>query len=238
MATAQLDAAQGLSGAGTKMTQRPTPNDDDGVLAAEYVVGLLSGPERAAVKDRLRTDQGFTAQVDTWENYFAGLNEDYGSMQPSPQVKAVIDQRLFATAKTQSRWWIWSGLVAAVLMVAIVIGSLSLGVGNAPSLVAQLESTESPYRFVVSMDDADAEVEIALTAGERVAERTFELWLIPDGGTPRSLGTFMQAGQLSPLENAQLRAGAVLAVSLEPLGGSPTGAPTGPVLAVGTLNDA
>jgi len=220
------------------MTQKSTPKDEDGVLAAEYVVGLLSSPERAAVQDRLRNDPGFADQVEAWEAYFAGLNEDYGSMQPSPQVKAAIDHRLFATASKPSRWWIWSGLIAAVLVAAVFIGSLSLNVGTVPTLVAQLESTESPYRFAVTLDDAGAEVEIALTAGERVAERTFELWLIPQGGAPRSLGTFMQAGQLPPLKDAQLGAGAVLAVSLEPLGGSPTGAPTGPVLAVGTLNDA
>ena len=69
--------------------------------------------------------------------------------------------------------------------------------------------------------------------------RAHELWVIPAGGTPSSLGT-MAEGRMTHMELAAglaelLRQGATIAISVEPPGGSPTGAPTGPVIAAGTL---
>ena len=68
--------------------------------------------------------------------------------------------------------------------------------------------------------------------------RVPELWLVPpDGAAPRSLG-LLHASQPILLDIADRAAGtpdASLAVSLEPPGGSPTGLPTGPVVAHGAL---
>ena len=55
-----------------------------------------------------------------------------------------------------------------------------------------------------------------------------ELWLIPPGGTPVSLG-LLEAAPLT-LATARPQAGWTLAVTLEPAGGGPNGQPTGPVL--------
>jgi anti-sigma-K factor RskA len=66
-----------------------------------------------------------------------------------------------------------------------------------------------------------------------------ELWLIPADGKPRSLGVIgLEASQLvevPPMVLKLVAEGAVLAVSIEPTGGSPTGQPTGPVVATGKL---
>ncbi len=63
--------------------------------------------------------------------------------------------------------------------------------------------------------------------------------MIPAGGTPHSLGLLANHGgtalTLTADNRARIAAGATLAVSLEPLGGSPTGLPTGPVVATGAL---
>jgi anti-sigma-K factor RskA len=70
--------------------------------------------------------------------------------------------------------------------------------------------------------------------------RAIELWIIPAGQSrPRSLG-LIQSGEpirldLPPDLAGAATAGATLAVSLEPPGGSPTGQPTGPVIASGKL---
>ncbi|MFL4470143.1 anti-sigma factor domain-containing protein [Tateyamaria armeniaca] len=218
------------------MTDQTTRDDDDEALAAEYVVGLLPGPERSAVENRLRRDRGFAARVAAWEEYFAGLNADYGTLQPSRQVKAAIDGRLFPRARRNGAWWRAAGLVSAVLAVAVMIGSFTL-FDSGKRLIAQLESSESNYRFAVEVEAGGGSVDIALASGAVVEDRTFELWLIPPDGVPRSLGTFTQAGRLQASGALQMQDGSVLAVSLEPVGGSPTGAPTGPVLALGTLSD-
>jgi anti-sigma-K factor RskA len=64
----------------------------------------------------------------------------------------------------------------------------------------------------------------------------FELWDIA-GGPPRPLGLLPQnLGRAVALPVTQLPPpGGVLAVSLEPPGGSPTGLPTGPVLYQGKV---
>lgn len=69
-----------------------------------------------------------------------------------------------------------------------------------------------------------------------------ELWLIPPGQKPIALGMIGSKGsttvKLSPALLAQLSAKALLAVSVEPPGGSPTGQPTGPVIAKGIISGA
>ncbi len=71
------------------------------------------------------------------------------------------------------------------------------------------------------------------------ATRVPELWLIPADGKPRPLGLLSADRPVTIAIPAELRAqaigDAVLAVSLEPPGGSPTGQPTGPVIASGKL---
>ena len=68
--------------------------------------------------------------------------------------------------------------------------------------------------------------------------RSLELWFVRDGNSQKSLG-IMKAGFTtrslpSDLDSRDL-SGSVFAVSVEPLGGSPTGGPTGPVIYTGKL---
>jgi anti-sigma-K factor RskA len=64
--------------------------------------------------------------------------------------------------------------------------------------------------------------------------RSYELWMLPEGGVPVSLGVLPERGEqavaLADAALAVLAGASALAVSLEPAGGSPTGQPTGPVL--------
>ncbi|WP_299689780.1 anti-sigma factor [uncultured Tateyamaria sp.] len=214
-----------------------THDEEDAALAAEYVVGLIAADERASVEARMRQDRDFAARVAAWEAYFAGLNDDYGTAQPAPGIKVAIDRRLFGTADRKRLRWLPAGLVAAALAILVMVVSLPLLVPEGPRLTAELASGDSDYRFAVQIGEDQGEIDIALTAGVAVGDATFELWVIPSDGVPRSLGTFAQTAQLQQNGALSLQDGSVLAVSLEPLGGSPTGAPTGPVLAVGTLSD-
>ncbi|MGI9382653.1 MAG: anti-sigma factor domain-containing protein, partial [Methyloligellaceae bacterium] len=73
---------------------------------------------------------------------------------------------------------------------------------------------------------------------KRPAGKDYELWVVEPETAPRSLGVLrggvQQVADRQLVESASLSK-AVLAVSLEPEGGSPTGAPTGPVLFTGKL---
>jgi anti-sigma-K factor RskA len=76
---------------------------------------------------------------------------------------------------------------------------------------------------------------LALTAEQ---SRSLELWVVPaDGSAPRSLGLVRADGATVLTAALPVEArGAALAISREPAGGSPTGAPTGPILGVGALS--
>jgi anti-sigma-K factor RskA len=66
-----------------------------------------------------------------------------------------------------------------------------------------------------------------------VAGKSLELWAVPRQGGPKSLGLLdAEQATLTLAGSADRTLGEVplLAVSLEPRGGSRTGAPTGPVL--------
>jgi anti-sigma-K factor RskA len=70
--------------------------------------------------------------------------------------------------------------------------------------------------------------------------RAAELWLIPPGQAPRSLGA-VSITQANTVEvpatlRADLTSTALLAISLEPPGGIPHAAPTGPIIAKGPIH--
>jgi anti-sigma-K factor RskA len=71
------------------------------------------------------------------------------------------------------------------------------------------------------------------------ADKDYELWILDGSGVPASMGLLPQSGDgslsLDSKAVAALQTGNTLAVSLEPLGGSPEAAPTGPVLFTAAL---
>ena len=77
--------------------------------------------------------------------------------------------------------------------------------------------------------------------GDRASGRDFELWVIEGSNAPQSVGVIPAGSSVHLAVDDELQrkiaAGAALAISLEPAGGSPTGAPTGPVVALGELHD-
>jgi anti-sigma-K factor RskA len=114
----------------------------------------------------------------------------------------------------------------------------------APSrYVAVLQSSPSAPAFIMIVDVAQRSLTVRRVSAEEQANHSYELWLVSDRyPAPRSLGLigaseFTRATTLANYEPDTISA-ATFAVSLEPEGGSPTGAPTGPVLFSGKLVEA
>lgn len=223
-------------------------HSDDIALAGEYVLHLLDAAERKDFEDRLRHESALRDMVRDWEAQLAPLAEEISPVTPPVGLKSRLEGTLFQAAETRPAgpfWrWLVGGLVAASLILGAVYLSPLLGPEEAqtPTLSASVASEDGTLVVAARYFGETNSLEVERRAGNAAPGRVLELWLIADGATaPVSLGVLSPDSetriQLSDELAAQM-AGAVLAISDEPPGGSPTGAPTGSVLATGPVTGA
>lgn len=217
---------------------------EDELLAAELALGVLAGAERAAAEQRVAREPGFARMVSAWEERLAPWAAEIDEVAAPPAVWDRIAATLPAE-KQSAGWWqniaFWRGLsLATGALAAACLGAL-IYLGNAPQkapLIAALEGGGHRH-FVATIDMRSGSIAVQPAAFSADATREPELWLIPADGKPRPLGMLRADRAVSITIPADLAAltvsNAVLAVSLEPPGGSPTGQPTGPVIATGKL---
>lgn len=216
-------------------------------LAAEHVLGTLRGPARRRFESLLPAHPAMRAAVAAWQTRLLPLCAIVRPVQPSPRVWAGVEQRLFADAAPVPRWWqrlaLWQGASAFATVAALSLGLvLSRPQPEQPPIVVVIAPTPEAAGVLQAGFAAgltrDGRV-LVLQPIHEVAPgegRAFELWAVPPQGAPRSLG-LVSGRQPTTVQRAQLlKDTAAFAVSLEPSGGSPTGAPTGPIVSVGKLS--
>jgi anti-sigma-K factor RskA len=216
-------------------------------LAAEYVLGTLRGGARRRLETLLPAHPLLRAAVADWQARLAPLADRVAAVEPSAQLWSRIEQRLF-NAETQASlpWWrrlgLWQGLATTATVAAIGLGVLlNQPQPVQPPIVIVLNANPDaagvmPARFVASVTpDGRALVLRPVDAVALDATRALELWAVPPQGAPRSLGVVRPDQATTVLRTQLLDNTAAFAVSLEPAGGSPTGAPTGPILSLGRL---
>ena len=235
------------------MSDERNMSEDDGrdFAAAEYVLGVLSASDRRAAEARIVRDPAFAADVAFWEARLGGLAEGVVPVAPPAEIWRRIEAKIAAAVELPSqRQGLWQSLafwrtlaLASAMVAAASFGGLfylarlpSVG----PPLVASLDEKSGQPGFVAASNPADGSVTIipaALLSGE--AQRAYELWVIPPGGSPHSLGLVDPARPVKVVVPPELwphvSADSTLAITLEPPGGSPTGKPTGPIVANGKL---
>jgi anti-sigma-K factor RskA len=208
--------------------------DPDDTLAAEYALGVLDAPDRAAAEARIARDPAFAEAVARWHDRLAPLNAAYPEVAPPAPLRARIEARLFPAPPRRRLGW-WGAVAGAAVAALLLVGVLALQ-GPAPvtpRLQAALQDDTAPVAFAATWDGAA--LRITRTAGAPApAGRDYQLWLIGPSGVPESLGLLATAETRLP--RPDLAPGLVLAVSLEPAGGAPGPAPTGPVLLTAALS--
>ncbi len=223
-------------------------------LAAEYALGVLQGERLQQARRRYAMEPVFRTDVDAWQEQLAPLQEDVQPVEPPDSVWRQIEQRVFervtAPAPTLAeKLSFWRALSAATTAFAVVILLVLLVTpesalrppASAPAtLVASLNSSAGKAMFVATLDVKRLEMRVRrLPVAAHAADQVPELWVIPADGRPRSLGVIQGAAgariAVDPAMQKLFQDGVVLAISLEPQGGSPTGSPTGPIPWTGAL---
>lgn len=233
----------------------PTPEDD--AFAGEFALRLLDPRETAASALRYAREPEFARLVEAWRARLAPLDAAFAAIPPSPSLWPRIEARLFGKRQSAlGRIWssagVWRTLSAATAAAAVylaLMGPVILGPppDTAPPdtpparLISALASADSEVELLALLEPQAAVLTINRTSGGAAEGRALELWLIEGDAAPVSLGVLPDAARARvPLEAEvadRIGAGATLAVSDEPLGGSPTGAPTGDVLAAGEITE-
>jgi anti-sigma-K factor RskA len=228
-------------------------------LAGEYVLGLLDGAEFAAAKRRLDTDRDFAASVERWRLHLFALDATATPLVPSPSLWSQIEASLTmaaaparaapAAAPATSRfanWWnslfVWrgaafAGALATIVLAVGLVGALDRA-KRQPLMVAVL-LTEGNAAAAVVNTFADGHVEmLPLQSIDVPAGKALEIWTLWDRAVgPRSVGLIDRA-RSTPLrlDNLPLGRDQLFEITLEPASGSPTGRPTGPIIAKGTTS--
>jgi anti-sigma-K factor RskA len=220
-------------------------------LASEYVLGTLRGGARRRFEGLLEEDAVLRRAVAEWEDRLHPMAEFARPAQPSPQVWLEIEKHLELGTSSQSAgrrsFWhglredlaFWRGLgmvstAAAAVLATVLLTKLPESGTPAATYVATLADDKAQTAMVITGDARRRQLTVRVIGQPAVAaDKSLELWAIPKEGTPRSLGLVAAGGTITlPLpENATPDNTPVLAISLEPKGGSPNrNAPTGPVL--------
>lgn len=221
-------------------------------LAAEYVLGTLRGRARRRFEVLMGAHPALRRAVLAWYERLMPLTGLVKPVQPYPATWQRVQQRLFnhrappAPALKPVPWWrrlvLWQGAAAFATVAALGLAVLLAQPGPAqPPVVIVLSANPetaalTQASFVASVSgDGRSLVLKPLHIGTLAAGRALELWAVPGRGAPRSLGLVSSSGITRVLRAHLLADTAAFAVSLEPAGGSPTGAPTGPIVSVGKL---
>jgi anti-sigma-K factor RskA len=230
-------------------------------LAAAYVAGTLRGPARRRFVALMRAHPGLRLAVRAWEARLMPLTASVAPVPPPARVWQGIEKRITPAASSAPfaspaaapvvGWWsrlaVWraiSGFATAAAVTFAVL--LAVPPAAQPPIVVVLSAAGAPpagatgdvvqASFVASISgDGRSLVTKPLSTVALQADKALELWAVPPQGAPRSLGLISAQGATVVQRGGVLRDTAALAVSLEPPGGSPTGAPTGPILYIGKL---
>jgi RNA polymerase sigma-70 factor (ECF subfamily) len=224
-------------------------------LAAEFVLGTLTEKESEDARFRVRTDPDFKRAVEAWNRRLAPLMIEAAPVEPPSGLEEEIFRRIaerrnapdgvIGLQRLLRRWQRFSlaGAAIAAGLVVLLFGTLPRQIG-APAetsrYVAVLQADGQVAGFIADIDLDRGEISVKRAGAQPISGKSFELWAVGGSGEkPKSLGLVdkvlkIPATRLGGLNGKNLES-TMLAISLEPEGGSPSGQPTGPLVFSGKL---
>lgn len=237
------------------------------LLAASHALGTLRGGARRRFEAIAREHAPVRAAALTWQGRLSSMTELQPSVVPDAavwtRIRNLIEAEQAGLAMQRQRnappappaapaagggWlrslslWRGASLAGALATaIAVVVGlDLQKQLETAPTVqyVAVLADDKSAASMLVTFDPKNKQLVLQRVGSYQTgADKSLQLWALPPGGAPRSLGVLGDAPALKlTASEADVRAVPALAISLEPRGGVPSaGGPTGPVLFHGPL---
>lgn len=224
-------------------------------LAAEYAVGTLRAGARRRFEQILRHDDAVRATVERWQRYLADLPALQPATAPLPEILCRVEVQLGWREPTPARKALWqriwqgTGFWRGATAVAAVVAAVAIGLNqrlaqqlrDAPvaNAVAVLQDAQAQAAVLVTWDARTGTLSLKrLDATPLNTEQALQLWALPPGGHPQSLGVIGHQRAVRLTVAQPLRQVPALAISVEPRGGSPNPqGPTGPVVFKGALID-
>lgn len=218
-------------------------------LAAEYALGTLRGPARRRFESLLKYDPKLQRVASQWETRLAPLNHDVDPVQPPESVWREIKRRIEARSRAPALTTRWDSLgfwriasfagAAATIVLAAMLALLVPSDRSQEMMVVVMVDDYARPAMTVSWPTeghGDKELRVRLLVHAEVsAGSAWELWMLPrDDGKPISLG-LLTSHEMQVVNVPARLVGAVnaawgLAMSAEPMNGSPVGVPTGRIL--------
>ncbi|MEY1555976.1 anti-sigma factor [Yoonia sp. R2331] len=242
------------------MSDDIAPNEEQ-MLAAEYVLGLLTPDEATAFEALMEVDGDARASYARWAEDFVGMTDDIAPVDPPEALLQQIKAAAFGTAAMEppaeapeqaapapqrqsllERLGLLPAIGGGLIAAAVALWAINPLIGPlldppATATVLLASADESLVVEVGYVEDS-GNLEVTRTAGAAPEGQVLELWVIKGDGPPVSLGVLPtdETGTLVVAETLwPLLRGAQCAISIEPPGGSPTGAPTGDIVAVAPI---
>jgi anti-sigma-K factor RskA len=205
------------------------------LLAAEYVLGTLRGPARRRFESWRASLPLVQERCRFWEENLMPLAKGLRPVQPAPHVWLGIRARLNLARSEEPRRRRPARMFAIAASILLVAGLSALlywrSTQPAISELATISGTSGHSLWRIEIYGKRGQM--IVRAGQLPAppnDRDYELWALPTGGKPVSLGLMPVAGTtqrtLTPLQQQALANTQQIAVTVEPKGGSPTGQPT------------
>jgi anti-sigma-K factor RskA len=234
------------------MAENTISPEDPSMIAGEYVLGTLDAAERRAFARRLLTEPALVALVADWQERLAPMLLSAPEVAPPTDLWARIDNatRAQVAANDNQRIGRWQIATAAAALLALVTSGLALRSPPAPQtqapIVAQAPQQGLAQQIAALSSEGGAPALLVTYANGKMRVvpvnvtpkpgHSLELWVIAGKAAPKSIG-LMPAKGPAAMDNLHVDPAldTTIAVSVEPIGGSPTGSPTGPVVYSGRM---
>jgi anti-sigma-K factor RskA len=211
------------------------------LAAAEFVLGTLDSSERREFLRRLATDPAAVAAAADWQARLGPLALTAPEAIPPatlwPRIDAALEFAPRAANDNRPTRWRAAALAAGLIALAMTgIAWREASLAPSPPAIAALSEPGGAPALLVTYDARASRLRVMPVNMAAQPGRSLELWMIAGQAAPKSMGVLAAGGgsmaqRIAEGEMADLQ----FAVSSEPIGGSPTGAPTGPVLWSGKL---